>query len=223
MNGPMDSSPSSSHSSTVIAMDGPAASGKSTVAKRVAAALGYVFVNSGAMYRAFTWHVLENGIDTGDRDAVLKLLAETTFTCGERDRVSTVAVNGAELSAEILSGTAVNDNVSAIAAIPEVRERLVAEQRAYAARVDLVMEGRDIGSVVFPDTPHKFYIDASPEVRERRRREQGIEDRIAERDRVDSSRKTAPLTVAKDAVVIDSSNLGVEEVVATVLEQIEKI
>lgn len=217
----MDSS--TAQSSNIIAIDGPAASGKSTVARRVAAALGYVFVNSGAMYRAFTWHVLDQGIDVSDRDSILRLLSETKFSCGERDGVGTVAVNGAELDSETISATGVNENVSAIAAIPEVRERLVAEQRAYASRANVVMEGRDIGSIVFPETPHKFYIDASPEVRERRRREQGIEDRIAERDRVDSSRKTAPLVVADDATVIDSSTMGIEEVVAAVLDRFERV
>ncbi len=204
----------------IVAIDGPAASGKSTVAKRVAAELGIVFVNSGAMYRAFTWWVLQNGIDPADTPPVLELLARTDFTCGEKDGVGTVAVGGVPMTRTELAVSEVNAGVSAIAAIPEVRERLVAEQRRYASERGVVMEGRDIGSVVFPDTPHKFYIDASPEVREARRRAEGIADSIASRDRIDSSRAASPLVVAEGAVVVDSSELGIDEVVAKVLEAI---
>lgn len=204
----------------IVAIDGPAASGKSTVAKRVAAELGIVFVNSGAMYRAFTWWVLQNGIDPADTPPVLELLARTDFTCGEKNGVGTVAVGGVPMTRTELAASEVNAGVSAIAAIPEVRERLVAEQRRYASERGVVMEGRDIGSVVFPDTPHKFYIDASPEVREARRRAEGIADSIASRDRIDSSRAASPLVVAEGAVVVDSSELGIDEVVAKVLEAI---
>lgn len=204
----------------IIAIDGPAASGKSTVAKRVAAALGLVFVNSGAMYRAFTWWVLENGIDPSDTAAVLDLLARTEFSCGEENGVGTIAVAGVPMTRTELASTGVNGAVSPISAIPEVRERLVAEQRRYATDHGVAMEGRDIGSVVFPDTPHKFYIDASPEVREARRRAEGIDDSIAKRDRIDSSRKASPLVIPDDAVVVDSSDLSADEVVETVLAAI---
>jgi cytidylate kinase len=203
----------------VVAIDGPAASGKSTVAERVAEELEFVFVNSGAMYRAFTWWVLENGIDCADREAVLRLLDDTVFETKEREGVGVITVGGREPGDEIHSA-AVNANVSPVSAYPEVRERLVAEQRACAERSEVVMEGRDIGSVVFPDTPHKFYIDASPEVRARRRRDQGQEDSIRDRDRQDSTRKAAPLKVAEGAVVIDSSEMGIEEVVEAVLARL---
>ncbi len=206
----------------IIAIDGPAASGKSTVAKRVASALGIVFVNSGAMYRAFTWWVLRQGVDPADTPAVLDLLARTEFICGEEDGVGTIAVGGVPMTRAELAATEVNAGVSLIAAIPEVRERLVAEQRRYASARGVVMEGRDIGSVVFPDTPFKFYIDASPEVREARRRAEGIADSIAQRDRIDSSRQASPLVVAADAMVVDSSALGIEEVVARVMEAIRE-
>lgn len=204
----------------IIAIDGPAASGKSTVARRLAAELGIVFVSSGAMYRAFTWWVLENGIDPADRDSVLDLLGRTRFDCGEVDGVGTIAVDGRKLLASEMSREDVNANVSVIAAIPEVRVRLVEEQRAYGETHGVVMEGRDIGSVVFPDTPHKFYIDASPEVREQRRRAEGIQDSIAARDRIDSSRKASPLVIPDDAFVVDSSDLGIEEVVDRVLRRV---
>ncbi len=205
----------------VVAIDGPAASGKSTVAKRVAAALGVVFVNSGAMYRAFTWWVLHHGMDPENVDAVLGLLDRTEFQCGESDGVGTVAVGGIPMTRAELASPEVNGGVSAIAAIPQVRERLVAEQRRYALSHGVVMEGRDIGSVVFPDTPHKFYIDASPEVRAARRRAEGIDDSIEQRDRIDSSRAASPLVIPEGAVVVDSSDLGIDEVVARVLESIQ--
>ncbi|NNE94290.1 MAG: (d)CMP kinase [Verrucomicrobiales bacterium] len=204
----------------IVAIDGPAASGKSTVAKRVAARLGLIFVNSGAMYRAFTFHTLQSDVDPSETESVLDLLAQTEFQSGKREGIGTIAVNGTELTAVQLSSPEVNDHVSIIAKIPEVRERLVAEQRKYGAEsgAGVVMEGRDIGSVVFPDSPHKFYIDASPEVRAQRRRDQGIDDEIEKRDRVDSSRKTAPLKIAEDAQVIDTSAMEIDEVVEKILE-----
>lgn len=209
-------------SSLIIAIDGPAASGKSTVAKRIARELGIVFVSSGGMYRAFTWLVLAEGIAPEATDEVLALLERTTFAGGQEDGLGTFAVNDRFLSKEELSATEVNASVSTIAAIPEVRTRLVAEQRAYAARNGVVMEGRDIGSVVFPETPYKFYIDASPEVREQRRRAEGITDSIADRDKTDSNRKASPLVVPGDAIVVDSSDISVEEVVRRVILEIER-
>lgn len=208
--------------STIVAIDGPAASGKSTVARRVALALDLVFVSSGGMYRAFTWRVIDAGVDPRDAGKVIDLLERTEFECGEEDGVGNIAVDGRLLGADEISSERVNANVSVVASIPEVRERLVAEQRAYGERRGVVMEGRDIGSVVFPGTPHKFYIDASPEVREQRRRAEGITDSIAARDRIDSSRKTSPLVIPEDATVVDSSHLGIEEVVDRVLEAIRE-
>jgi len=210
-----------SDSALIVAIDGPAASGKSTVAKRIGKELKLVFVSSGGMYRAFTWLALEKGVSPSDSSEVIALLAETEFKGGEEDGLGTFAVNGRFLTREELSDTPVNANVSVIAAIPEVRARLVAEQRAYAAKTGVVMEGRDIGSVVFPDTPFKFYIDASPEVREQRRRAEGITDSIAERDRTDSNRKASPLVIPEDAIVVDSSELTAGEVVARVIAEIK--
>lgn len=220
----MSSNSDADHSSgphRAVAIDGPAASGKSSVARLVAKRLGFVFVNSGAMYRAFTWHVLKNGVDCQDRAAVLDLLESASFNCGESNGAATVGVNGIDPGAG-LSDEAVNANVSAIAAYPEVRERLVAAQRAHRETADVVMEGRDIGTVVFPDTAHKFYIDASPEIRQQRRQAQGIMDEISERDRKDSTREASPLAVAGDAVVIDSSELSLEQVVEQVLAHLRE-
>lgn len=211
---------SKEQSSLVVAIDGPAASGKSTVAKRVAAELGLVFVNSGAMYRAFTWWVLERGLDPADSKTVAGLLRDTQFDAGEEEGVGTISVDGHLMTTEELKDSRVNEAVSLIAKVPEVRARLVEEQRAYQNGAGVVMEGRDIGSVVFPETPHKFYIDASPEVREQRRRAEGIVDSIAARDRIDSSRKASPLVVPEDATLIDSSHLSADEVVSRVLAQI---
>ncbi len=212
----------SSNAPLIIAIDGPAASGKSTVARRIAAELEAVFVNSGAMYRAFTWWVLENDVDPSDTAAVIDLLEKTKFESGESERVGTISVEGKLMSRDELSEQRVNSNVSIIASVPEVRARLVAEQRDYASRKSVVMEGRDIGSVVFPETPFKFYIDASPEVREQRRRAEGIEDSILARDKIDSSRKASPLVIPEDATVVDSSHMGIDEVVDAVLSVIRE-
>ena len=206
----------------IVAIDGPAASGKSTVAKRLAKELGIVFVSSGEMYRAFTWWVIENGIDPRATGDVIDLLQRTQFTCDESDNRGTIAIDGRLLTNSELKAETVNRNVSTIAAIPEVRARLVAEQRGYAEQAGVVMEGRDIGSVVFPETPFKFYIDASPEVRQQRRAAEGIIDSISKRDEIDSSRKASPLVIPEDAVVVDSSHLSVEEVVAQVLRSIDR-
>lgn len=199
-----------------IAIDGPAASGKSSVAQRVADHFGLIMVNSGEMYRAFTWHVLREGVSPADRAAVVDLLGRTEFAFGVQGRRSTVAVNGI-CPGEELRSEAVNAAVSPVSAIPEVRERLVQEQRVYADLGGVVMEGRDIGTVVFPGARHKFYLDAQAEVRARRRGDQGMADDIRGRDRIDSSRETAPLRAAPDARVIDTSYLTLDEVVARVI------
>lgn len=204
----------------IIAIDGPAASGKSTVARRVAESLDYLFVNSGEMYRAFTWKVLDQQIDPADVEKVLELLNQTEFTCGQQQNVGTIAVDGQILTEAELKSDAINSSVSAIAAIPEVRSRLVEQQRSYGELNSLVMEGRDIGSVVFPDTPYKFFIDASPEIRAARRSKEGITDSIKARDLADSKRKASPLKVPDGAMQLDSSHIGAEEVVELVLDAI---
>jgi cytidylate kinase len=205
---------------TVIAIDGPAASGKSSVARTLAKRLGFLYVNTGAMYRAVTWHVVKNHVNAGDAAEVLELLSRSEIRCGARHDESTIAIDGTEPVSELLSAE-VNANVSTIARIPEVRARLVQLQRAYAGEYDVVMEGRDIGSAVFPETPFKFYIDASAEVRAQRRQRQGLLDPIAVRDRQDSSRHASPLTIAEDAHVIDSSNLTVDGVVGEIIGRLK--
>jgi cytidylate kinase len=203
-----------------VAIDGPAASGKSSVARELARQIGFVYVNSGAMYRAVTWHVLERGIPPGDGVAIARLLETSRIDCDLDQDGSRILIDGVD-PAEHLRDDRVNDEVSLVSSIPRVREILVAKMRRYADDRDVVMEGRDIGSVVFPETPYKFYIDASPEVRLRRRIAQGQRDQIAARDRADSSRRASPLIIAEDAHVIDSSNLTIEGVVGEIIGRLK--
>ncbi len=211
----------SSHSPhLVIAIDGPAASGKSSVARALARRLDFVYVNTGAMYRAVTWYAVRKQVAPADSPRILEILAGAKIQCGVNEGDSTIIIDNVDPTPHLLSSE-VNDGVSQVATIPEVRHRLVALQREYAADFDLVMEGRDIGSAVFPDTPYKFYIDASPEVRAQRRQKQGIADSILSRDKVDSSRRTSPLIIAEDAHVIDSSKLTVDGVVGEIIGRLK--
>jgi cytidylate kinase len=200
-----------------IAIDGPAASGKSTIAKCLARELGLVMVNSGAMYRAVTWKILELGIDPHDSDSIINALQSMDLHCGVEGNFSTVAIDGKVLDEE-LRGKEVNQAVSIVAAIPYVREKLVQMQRDYLQHTCVVMEGRDIGSIVFPDTPYKIYVDASEEVRSARRSAEGVTDSVAARDKADSNRTTAPLLVANGAIVLDNSDHTVASAVAAALD-----
>jgi cytidylate kinase len=209
------------HPHIVVAIDGPAASGKSSVARALARKLHYVYVNTGAMYRAITWLALEKGVPPLDAGRVQQLIHYAEIACGVRDGESTITLDGVDPSAHLVT-EGVNSNVSAIASIPEVRRVLTKKQRAYAFDHDVVMEGRDIGSAVFPETPYKFYIDASAEVRAQRRARQGLQDSIASRDKQDSTRRTSPLVIAEDAHVIDSSNLTIEGVVGEIFGRLKQ-
>ena len=204
----------------VVAIDGPAASGKSSVARALARRLHFIYVNSGAMYRAVTWHLLQNQIDGTDAGAVRDAIPRIDFRCGLSAGESTISIDGID-PAPHLCEDAVNQRVSLVSSIPEVRSLLVEKQRQYARDHDVVMEGRDIGSVVFPNTPYKFYVDASPEIRALRRARQGQHDEIKVRDRFDSSRRTAPLVIAEDAHVIDSSNLTIDGVVGEIFGRLK--
>jgi cytidylate kinase len=195
-----------------IAIDGPAASGKSTLARALAERLGLVMVNSGAMYRAVTWKILREEIDPADTAAVIRLLDGMDIHCGQEGSISTIRIDGTDPT-PFLREPEINANVSTVSAIPQVRERLVALQRDYLKRTHVVMEGRDIGSVVFPDTPFKIYIDADPTVRDERRSGDGEIDSVSQRDAADSSRKTAPLMVADGATKLDTSALTISGVV----------
>ena len=204
-----------------IAIDGPAASGKSTVAKLIARELGYTFINTGAMYRAVTWCLLQRGIDPSNQAAVAVVLPELPLSFGKEGSVSTVLHEGRVLSEE-LTAPETNANVSIVAGIPAVRALLVAKQREYNTHEPVVMEGRDIGTVVFPETPYKYFVTASEEVRAARRAAEGITDSIAERDRKDSSRACAPLRKAEDALLVDTSDMSIEQVVAFIVRDIRR-
>lgn len=206
----------------VIAVDGPAASGKSSVSRALALRLGYVYVNTGAMYRAVTWLALQKGVDLSDSAAVERLLSDSALEAGIEEGQSCFRVEGVD-PAEALVSSEVNAAVSKIAALACVRRRLVEMQRQYGLRCHSVMEGRDIGSVVFPETPAKFYVDASVEVRAARRLGQGLNDPVALRDAMDSARKSSPLTVPTGAWVIDSSEMSVPDVVAEMLRLLEPL
>ncbi len=204
-----------------IAIDGPAASGKSTLAHALAERLGLVMVNSGAMYRAVTWKILREEIDPADIAAVIRLLDGMDIHCGQDGCVSTIRIDGTDPT-PFLREPEINANVSTVSAIPQVRDRLVALQRDYLKRTHVVMEGRDIGSVVFPHTPFKIYIDADPAVRDERRSGDGEIDSVSQRDAADSSRKTAPLKVADGASKIDTSSLTIGGVIEAAIEILSK-
>ena len=205
----------------VIAIDGPAASGKSSVAHELARRLGFVYVNSGAMYRAITWHVLDRGIAPDDSARIAQLI-ETSWIDGElKHGESRILIDDVDPTKHLREDR-VNNAVSQVSTVPEVRKILVDRMRSYAREHDLVSEGRDIGSVVFPDTPYKFYVDASPEVRSQRRAAQGHRDEIATRDLADSSRSASPLVVVNDAEVIDTSRLTIDEVVNEIIARLKK-
>ena len=206
-----------SASHPVITIDGPAASGKSSIARLVAQRLGCTYVNTGNMYRAMTWAVLQTGIDPQDADAVRTAAAGIVIESPVVDGKTQVCVSGRTLTDAELNSDPVNRAVSFIARVTEVRDRLVADQRALIAIGPLVMEGRDIGSVVFPDSPHKIYVDASEEVRASRRSAQGLADQVAERDRLDKQRKHSPLVIPDGATVIDNSHITLDQAVDQVI------
>lgn len=208
-------SPATSH--FAIAIDGPAASGKSTLARLLAKRLGLTMVNSGAMYRAITWKILQETIDPHDTATVIALMHRIRIDCGSDGVMSTITIDGIDPGDE-LRAEEINANVSAVSAIPEVREKLISLQRGYLDHSSIVMEGRDIGSVVFPDTPYKIYVDADEHVRAARRSDAGEVDSIAQRDAADSKRKTAPLVVAEGATVLDNSDHTIESGVEAALE-----
>ena len=195
----------------VIAIDGPAGAGKSTVSRRLAEALGLQRLDTGAMYRAVAWSALDQGIDPTDAEAVTGVARAARIEVGER-----VTAGGVDVT-EAIRSPEVNRAVSAVAANPAVRRVLVERQRRWVVEHGGgVVEGRDIGSVVFPDASLKIYLTASPEERARRRSEEGS-DGVARRDRLDSTRAASPLEVADGARVVDTTERSVDAVVEEVL------
>ena len=205
---------------SVVAIDGPAASGKSTVARKLAKRLGFSYVNSGALYRAVAWLANEHKIPPDDWAAVCTQVRKSVFSFHLPNKELFFLIDGNNPQTH-LREEQVNRTVSAISAIAEVREFLVTHLRDFITWDNLVMEGRDIGSMVFPDTPYKFYIDASLEVRAQRRAAQGQPDDLFFRDRADSSRRASPLTIAEDAHVIDSSSLTIDGVVGEIIGRLK--
>jgi len=205
---------------TLIAIDGPAASGKSSVARELARRLGFGYVNSGAFYRLLTWWVLETGADPLLPEAVAEVVGRARLESGFDGDDAFLRVEGNDAPFH-LRDDAVNRSVSPVSRVQAVRDIITSHLHSLAAERDTVMEGRDIGSVVFPDTPYKFYIDASPEVRKQRRHAQGQKDEITVRDRIDSSRPNAPLVIAEDALMIDSTHLTVDGVVGEVIGRLK--
>jgi len=200
-------------SDLVIAIDGPAGSGKSTVARAVAALLDWSFLDTGAMYRAVTWEALRRGIDVHDDAAVAAVADDVTLTALPR-----VTVNGRDVEDEIRSDD-INVGVSVVAANPQVRASMVTRQREFAAAQPLgtVVEGRDITTVVFPNAPVKIFLTASLEERARRRGDES-EHSVARRDEADSSRVASPLRQADDALVLDTTGRDVEDVAQEIVQ-----
>jgi len=216
---------------TILAIDGPSASGKSTVARLAAQRLGFNYVDSGSFYRGITWKCLREGVDTTDAAQVVELIERIDFQCFLREGAVMFAIDGEEPGDQIRSQP-VQEHVSDIAAVPEVRTHLVKMLRDSSRLGSLAMEGRDIGTVVFPDTPFKYYLDADPEERARRRFEeladksgyndvQEVYHSLARRDHKDSTRSAAPLQIALGAKVIDSTGMVAEQVVDKIIDDLK--
>jgi cytidylate kinase len=213
-------------SSLVVAIDGPSGSGKSSTSRGVAARLGLRYLDTGAMFRAVTWWMLAHGVDVSDATAVAAHAAEPVIESGTNPLAPAIHVDGVDASAAIRSD-AVNAAVSPVSAVPQVRARLLALQRAIIGDGGIVVEGRDIGSVVAPDAPVKIYLTADPQARAvRRAAEAGgdvdaTHESLLARDRIDSGRSTAPLTMADGAVHIDTTPFTLDQVISQVVALVE--
>ena len=203
----------------VIAIDGTSASGKSTNAKRVAKALGYDYVNTGAMYRTLAWYCLQHKIDVEDEKAVANACAKWKPALECVDDHVHLTLNGYYPATEIRT-TEVSAAVPHVAAVPKVRVWMKKKQRECIQFGNLVMEGRDIGTNVFPETDFKYYLDAHLEERSRRREAEGVKENLAARDQRDSQRASAPLMIALGAKVINTSELTSEQTSGQILEDI---
>ena len=213
----------------IVAIDGPAAAGKSTIAKKVASILGFTYVDTGAMYRAFTYYVLKNGIDPKDESASIAVIKDVDIKLEPNGRV---LCNGEDVT-EVIRSNEVSKNVSFIASYKAIRLELVKAQRKMAESVSVVMDGRDIGTYVLPNADVKIYQVASVKARAERRYKENIEKGIPctieqlekdieTRDYIDSHRDFAPLKQAEDAILLDTSDMTIDEVVEKVLEIIKE-
>ncbi len=221
---------------STIAIDGPAASGKSTLAKRLADRLGYLYFDTGVMYRAVTWVALERGVDINDEEAISNLAESVRIDVlppsKDDGRDSDVFADGQDITWKIRLPE-VDAHVSVVSAYAGVREALTRQQRRIGLQGRVVMVGRDIGTVVLPDADLKLYLDASVEERARRRYQetrrrggdvsyQAVLEMMRQRDQIDSTREVAPLKAAEDAVVIDSDGLTIEQVLERALQLVEE-
>ena len=216
-----------------IAIDGPASSGKSTVAKWLAKTLKLVYVDTGAMYRAVTLHFINHKVNLQENDQVKEFLHQCQISFKNMDSGQIILLNGQDITKEIRSNE-VNNLVSEVSALEIVRSYLVSQQQEIAQAHSVIMDGRDIGTVVLPQADFKFYLTASPHVRAKRRYlenlEKGlsnlsleeIEQSIIQRDYIDSNRKHSPLVKAEDAIELDCSDLSIEETISTILKIIKK-
>jgi len=214
----------------IIAIDGPAGAGKSTVAFRLARKLGYVNLESGAMYRALALRAIEWDASFDDEDALLKMAQDSRITLEPAIGGNRVLLNGRDVSARIRERD-VSEGASRVSVHPKVREWMVARQREMGIGGGVVMEGRDIGTKVFPDADLKIFLDADPVIREQRRLDQqkvkgapaqAIAAELRERDRRDRTRAASPLVAAEDAVVLDSTNISEDEVLNRIGELVEE-
>ena len=216
-----------------VAIDGPASAGKSTVAKRVAKKFGYVYCDTGAMYRAVTLAALQQGLSMTDTEKISELAKQIKITFQPAEPEQRVFINGQEVTRDIRLPK-VAKNVSVVAAIPTVRQEMTKQQRQIAAEGGIVMDGRDIGTTVLPHAPVKIFMVATAHERARRRylenKQKGITTTSLEelqraielRDQKDSTRKVSPLTQASDAIRLDTTNLTIDEVVAEISKIIKK-
>jgi len=211
-----------------VAIDGPAGAGKSTIAKRLAKDLGFIYVDTGALYRAIGLYTLRKGVDIHDTEGVIGLLPEITVDIQYVGAEQHVFLNGEDVNG-LIRTEPVSMAASAVSAIPEVRTFLLETQRRLAREYSVVMDGRDIGTVILPDAECKIFLTASPEVRARRRYDELVakgvkavyEDVLADlkrRDWDDSHRETAPLKLAEDGIEVDTSGLELEQAIAMVKE-----
>ncbi|MFA6078695.1 MAG: (d)CMP kinase [Candidatus Omnitrophota bacterium] len=215
----------------VIAIDGPAGSGKSTVSKKVARSLGLLYIDTGAMYRSLTLKAMKHSIDLGNESALTDLARSTRIDLKEADRLE-VFMDGDNVT-DLIRTPEVTNNIKYIACVPGVRHEMVKLQRLMGKRDGAVMEGRDITTVVFPDADYKFYLDADADERARRRHKELIEsgqrvelniikEDVIARDKSDFTRSVGPLVKASDAIVIDTTGLSIDEVVNKILAYIKK-
>ena len=205
----------------VIALDGTSASGKSTNAKLIAKALGYAYVDTGAMYRSLAWHCLKKNVELSDIRAVASLCRRWKTELRDDDGHIRLYVNGYFPEKEIRTAKT-SAAVPAVAAVPSVRKWMKSKQRECIRFGNLVMEGRDIGSNIFPETEFKFYLDAALDERAKRRAADGVDENLAERDKRDSQRAAAPLMIPLGARIINNSELTAEETSAMIIAEVRE-